>query len=255
MREFFTVCARRSDIIPLPLAGGGLGWGCHVSVQTTLTNNLYTPIPTFPLKGEGACRQIFSCLKKFNLMKTRIALIAAIGPDGSIGSDNKMPWHMPRDLRFFRRVTSGHTVIMGRKTFEAIGSKPLPKRRNIVVTRNTEYKANKSEVVHSLEAALAAAQGEARVFIIGGGELYRQSMDIADEIYLTHIDDLHPNKKLFPLFESDTFFPEVNESDWIVHRQGRQFTASNKLRSKPGGAASGMTMQFVTYKRRPSNKP
>ena len=185
--------------------------------------------------------------------KTRIALIAAVGPDGSIGSDNKMPWHMPRDLRFFRRVTSGHTVIMGRKTFEAIGSKPLPKRRNIVVTRNTAFEANRCEVAHSLEEALSMARGEARVFIIGGGELYRQSMAFADEIYLTHIHDLHPNEKLFPLFESDTFFPEIKESDWIVHRQGRQFAASNKLRAKPGGAAAGMVMQFVTYKRRPAN--
>ena len=183
-------------------------------------------------------------------MKTRIALIAAVGPDGAIGSDNKMPWHMPRDLRFFRRVTSGHSVIMGRKTFEAIGSKPLPKRRNIVVTRNTAFDAGNAHVAHSLEDALALTQGERRVFIIGGGELYRHAMAIADEIYLTHIDDRHPNHRLFPLFESDTFFPEIRESDWIVHRQGRQFVASNKLKGKPGAAASGMTMQFVTYKRR-----
>ena len=184
-------------------------------------------------------------------MKTRIALIAAVGPDGTIGSDNKMPWHMPRDLRFFRRVTSGHTVIMGRKTFEAIGSRPLPKRRNIVVTRNTAFEAKNAEVAYSLEAAVAMTEGERRVFIIGGGELYRHSMDMADEIYLTHINDAHPNERLFPLFESDTYFPEVKESDWIVHRQGRQFVASNKLKGKPGAAASGMTMQFVTYKRRP----
>jgi dihydrofolate reductase len=183
-------------------------------------------------------------------MKTRIALIAAVGPDGTIGSGNKMPWHMPRDLRFFRRVTTGHTVIMGRKTFEAIGSKPLPRRKNIVVTRNPQFEARQCQIVHSLDEALETAHGEKRVFIIGGGELYRQSMDIADEIYLTHISDSHPNQRLFPLFESDTFFPEVKESDWIVHRQGRQFSASNKLRTKPAGAASGMVMQFVTYKRR-----
>ena len=94
-------------------------------------------------------------------------------------------------------------------------------------------------------------RGEKRVFIIGGGELYRQSIDIADEIYLTHITDLHPNHRLFPLFESDTVFPDVPESHWEVHRKGRQFVASSKMSHKPSGAASGLYMQFVTYKRKP----
>ena len=183
-------------------------------------------------------------------MKTKVALIAAVGPDGTIGSGNKMPWHMPRDLRFFRRVTTGHTVIMGRKTFEAIGSKPLPKRKNIVITRNIQFAAPRCEVAHSLQAALEAVRGEKRVFIIGGGELYRQSMDIADEIYLTHISDHHPNHRLFPLFESDTVFPQVHEEHWDVHRKGRPFVASSKMTSRPTGAAAGLTMQFVTYKRK-----
>ena len=188
-------------------------------------------------------------------LKTKVALIAAVGPDGTIGSENKMPWHLPRDLRFFRRVTTGHTVIMGRKTFEAIGSKPLPKRRNIVVTRNTQFDAPRCDVVHSLHAALEAVRGEKRVFIIGGGELYRQSMEIADEIYLTHISDQHPNHRLFPLFESDTVFPEVSDDHWEIHRQGRQFVASSKLSSKPTGAASGLYLQFVTYKRKGHKPP
>ena len=188
-------------------------------------------------------------------MKTKVALIAAVGPDGTIGSDNKMPWHMPRDLRFFRRVTTGHTVIMGRKTFEAIGSKPLPKRRNIVVTRNTLFEAHQCHVVHSLHAALDAVRGEKRVFIVGGGELYRQSMDIADEIYLTHISDHHPNHRLFPLFESDTVFPEMHDNHWEVHRKGRKFVASSKLTVKPSGAAAGLFMQFVTYRRKGQKAP
>lgn len=183
-------------------------------------------------------------------MKTKVALIAALGPDNTIGSGNKMPWHMPRDLRFFRRVTTGHTVIMGRKTFEAIGSKALPKRKNIVITRNTQFLANQCEVAHSLHAALESVRGEKRVFIIGGGELYRQSIDVADEIYLTHISDQHPNLRLFPLFESDTVFPEVRQEHWNVHREGRLFVASSKMTVKPTGAASGLYMQFVTYKRK-----
>lgn len=188
-------------------------------------------------------------------MKTKVALIAAVGPDGTIGSGNKMPWHMPRDLRFFRRVTTGHTVIMGRKTFEAIGSKPLPKRKNIVITRNTAFDAPRCEVAHSLHAALEAVHGEKRVFIIGGGELYRQSMEIADEIYLTHIFDHHPNHRLFPLFESDTVFPEVSQEHWEVQRKGRHFVASSKMTVKPAGAASGLTMQFVTYRRKTHKTP
>ncbi|MEA5098010.1 MAG: dihydrofolate reductase [Burkholderiaceae bacterium] len=183
-------------------------------------------------------------------MKTRLALIAAVGPDGTIGSDNKMPWHMPRDLRFFRRVTTGHTVIMGRKTFEAIGCKPLPKRRNIVVTRNPLFEAPQCVVAHSLDAALETVRGEKRVFVIGGGELYRQAIDIADEIYLTEIQDCHPNCRLFPLFESDTVFPPIPEEHWERQREGRKFVASSKMTGKPGGAAAGMYMQFVTYKRK-----
>lgn len=187
--------------------------------------------------------------------KTKVALIAAVGPDGTIGSGNKMPWHLPRDLRFFRLVTTGHTVIMGRKTYEAIGSKPLPKRKNIVVTRNTLFSAPKCEVAHSLHAAIESVRGEKRVFIIGGGELYKQSMEIADEIYLTHISDQHPNQRLFPLFESDTYFPEVSDKQWVIHRKGRQFVASSKLRGKPTGAASGLYLQFVTYKRKGHKPP
>ena len=183
-------------------------------------------------------------------MKTKIALIAAVGPDGTIGSGNKMPWHMPRDLRFFRMVTTGHPVIMGRKTFDAIGQKPLPKRQNIIITRNPQFKANQCLVAHSLQAALEAVQGEKRVFIIGGGELYRQSIDIADEIYLTEILDHHPNQRLFPLFESDTVFPPIAEELWERKRAGRKFVASSKMTGKPAGAASGLFMQFVTYQRK-----
>lgn len=183
-------------------------------------------------------------------MKTKIALIAAIGPDGTIGSGNKMPWHLPRDLRFFRMVTTGHTVIMGRKTFDAIGRKPLPKRKNIVVTRNTLFEANGCEVVHSLHAALEAAHGEKRIFIIGGGELYRQSIDLADEIYLTEIQDHHPNQRLFPLFESDTVFPPIDPRQWERKRQGRRLVASSKMTVKPSGAASGLFLQFTTYRRK-----
>lgn len=183
-------------------------------------------------------------------MKTKIALIAAVGPNGTIGSDNKMPWHLPRDLRFFRRITTGHTIIMGRKTYDAIGKRPLPKRKNIIITRNKQFEAPNCIVAHSLHEALDVVRGEKRVFIIGGGELYRQSIDMADEIFLTEIQDHHPNHRLFPLFESDTVFPQIPEEHWEKRKLGRKFIASNSMKSTPTGAASNLFLQFVAYRRK-----
>lgn len=188
-------------------------------------------------------------------MKTKIALIAAVGPGGTIGSDNKMPWHLPRDLRFFRRVTTGHTIIMGRKTYDAIGRRPLPKRKNIIITRNKQFQAPNCVVAHSLREALEVVRGEKRVFIIGGGELYRQSIDIADEIYLTEILDHHPNHRLFPLFESDTVFPPIPEAQWEKRQLGRNFVASSSMKTKPSGAASSLFLQFIAYKRKKTGQP
>lgn len=182
-------------------------------------------------------------------MKTKIALIAAVGPDGTIGSGNKMPWHLPRDLRFFRRVTSGHPIIMGRKTYDAIG-RPLPKRHNIIVTRNNTFTVPNCTIAHSLQEAIDAVADQPRVFIIGGGELYRQSIDIADEIYLTEIEDIHPNQRLFPLFESDTVFPAISPDIWEQHKKSKKFVASSSMKSSPSGAASNIYMHFVTYKRK-----
>ena len=187
-------------------------------------------------------------------MKTKIALIAAVGPDGTIGSDNKMPWHLPRDLRFFRRITTGHTIIMGRKTYDAIGKRPLPKRKNIIITRNRQFSAPNCVVVHSLKEAVEAVRGEKRAFIIGGGELYKQSIDMADEIYLTEILDQHPNARLFPLFESDTVFPEIAEAHWEKRNLGKKFVASNSMKSKPTGAASNIFLQFAKYTRKDADE-
>ena len=121
-----------------------------------------------------------------------------------IGVNNTLPWRLPADLGHFRRITTGHHVIMGRRNHESIG-KPLPGRNNIVVTRNPDYHAPGCVVTHSLDEALAAAQKDAEVFIIGGAEIYRQAFGRADRIYLTLVHaDVH----------GDTYFPEFDPAQW-----------------------------------------
>lgn len=136
----------------------------------------------------------------------KISSIVAVGKNNVIGKDNQIPWYLPEDLKWFKKNTLGHAVIMGRKCFESIG-RPLPKRTNIIITRDIFYLAQGCEVVHSLSEALQLAQneGETEAFIIGGGEIYLQSMDICDKIYLTEVEiDV----------EGDVFFPTLNSSEW-----------------------------------------
>ena len=132
-----------------------------------------------------------------------LSIIVAIAKNHTIGKDNKLLWHMPNDLKHFKDTTSGHTVIMGRKTFDSVG-KPLPKRRNIVITRQA-ISIEGCEVVDSLQAAVALCKAEDEVFIVGGAEIYRQAIPLTDRIYLTIID--HE-------FDGDTFFPELNPDEW-----------------------------------------
>src|SRR3989338_6191554 len=135
-----------------------------------------------------------------------ISLIAAIGKNNELGKGNTLVWNMPTDLKYFRDKTKGHTVIMGRKTFESIGH-PMPNRQNIIITRDKSYKAEGIEVVHSIEEALKLVpKKEEEIFIIGGAEIYKQSMEIADRLYITHIDAEDK--------EADTFFPEIIPMVW-----------------------------------------
>ena len=135
-----------------------------------------------------------------------ISAIVAVAHKNVIGHQNDIPWNMPRDMRYFMNTTKGHHIIMGRKNYESIG-RPLPKRTNIIVTRNPFYISSGCVVVHSLEEALYTAKvnGEEEVFIIGGGMIYQQSMDYLDKIYLTEIDLKVPG---------DVFFPEINQDEW-----------------------------------------
>lgn len=144
-----------------------------------------------------------------------VAMIAALAQNNAIGINNKMPWHLPADLRYFKAVTLGKPVVMGRKTFDSLG-RPLPGRSNIVITRDRHYRAEGIQVVHSLEQALSLAghiaQGQAEeVMVIGGAEIYRQALLVAQRLYLTRVAK-H--------FAGDAFFPELEPQAWrLVSRE------------------------------------
>ena len=150
-----------------------------------------------------------------------ISMIAAMAHDRVIGLDNQMPWHLPADLAHFKRVTLGKPVLMGRKTFESIG-RPLPGRRNLVISRNPDYCAEGVEVVDSVEAALALlARGEKvdELMVIGGGHLYGQLLPRADSLYLTRID---------LVVAGDTRFPAFDEGEWhCVEREPHEADEKN----------------------------
>jgi dihydrofolate reductase len=135
-----------------------------------------------------------------------ISIIAAMDRKRGIGADNKLPWRLSADLKRFRELTMDHHIIIGRKTFESIG-RPLPGRRMIVVTRDVKYKAEGCDVAHSVEDAinLAREKGESEVFICGGAEIYAQTIEIVDRMYLTFVD---------AEVAADTFFPEFDEREW-----------------------------------------
>lgn len=158
----------------------------------------------------------------------RISLIAAVAGNGVIGTDNALPWRLPEDLKRFRSLTLGHPVIMGRKTFESIG-RPLPGRRNIVVTRNTDFVAPGCETAGSLKAAIAACSGTSdEIFVIGGAQLYAQALPQAQRLYLTEIQ---------AEFDGDTRFPSFDPDLW-------RESAREHQRSE-----SGLEFDFAVYDR------
>ena len=134
-----------------------------------------------------------------------VTIVVAIGENNAIGKNNELLWYLPKDLRHFKTITKGHTVIMGRKTFESVG-KPLPNRRNIIITRNTDLAIEGTEVVHTIEEALELCKQDEEVFIIGGAEIYKMAMQHTDKIYLTVVHE-H--------FEADAFFPEIDHNLWL----------------------------------------
>ena len=161
-----------------------------------------------------------------------LSLIAAIGKNNELGKGNRLLWHMPADMKHFREVTVGHPIIMGRKTFESLG-RPLPNRRNIVITRDKTYTSHGVYIVNSLEEAIEQIKDEDEVFIIGGAEIYKQAINIADKLDITEIDTTDET--------ADVFFPAIGVEWQEVSRENHETDEKNHI-----------PYAFVTYHRRVS---
>ena len=163
-------------------------------------------------------------------MSPAVALVAAVARNGVIGRRGSLPWHLPEDMAHFREVTIGHPVVMGRITWESLPERfrPLPGRRNIVVTRQAEWQADGAARAGSVAAALELGAGSARVSVIGGAELYEQALPLADELLLTELDVDVEGDRFFPAFDRDAF-REVSREQHV--------------------SASGVPFAFVTYVR------
>ena len=136
----------------------------------------------------------------------RLSIIVAMSENRVIGRNNQLPWHLPADLKRFKQLTTSHTIVMGRKTFDSIG-KPLPNRRNIVITRDRAFQALGVEVAHSLDEAVALTKHEEEVFIAGGAEIFREAASGADRMYITLV---HAQ------VDGDVFFPEIDWDEWTL---------------------------------------
>jgi dihydrofolate reductase len=167
--------------------------------------------------------------------KTRLSLVAAVAENGVIGAGNRMPWRLSSDLKRFKSITMGKSVIMGRKTFETIG-KPLSGRLNIVVSRSSDFTHEGVFVAPSFEAALVSAEGEAHasaegeIMVIGGGEVYRAAIDLADRLYITHVEAAP---------EGDTHFPRIDPATW----------RATSAEPAPEGPKDSAATTFVIYER------
>lgn len=161
---------------------------------------------------------------------TILSMIVAHAADRVIGKDNDMPWHLPADLAYFKKTTLGKPIIMGRKTYESIG-RPLPGRKNIVISRDGEYRAEGVEVVSSVDAALSLVDDVEEVMVIGGGAIYQHCLPSADKLYITHID---------ACIDGDTFFPEYDLNIWEkVTSEGRAADEENQYQ-----------LDFAVYQRK-----
>jgi dihydrofolate reductase len=161
--------------------------------------------------------------------RPRVSIIAAVARNGVIGHDNAMPWHLSDDLKRFRALTTGHPIIMGRRTYESLG-RPLPGRRNIVISRDSAFAAPGCEVLPALDAALVACSDASEVFIIGGAQLYAATLALADRLQITEI---HAD------FDGDTHFPQYDRRLW------------RETAREHGRGEADFAYDFVTYERTP----
>ena len=157
-----------------------------------------------------------------------VILIVAQAKNRVIGNKGALPWHLPEDLKHFKELTTGHAIIMGRKTWDSIG-RPLPNRQNIVISRSKNSAAKGAQRVDNLESALALVEPTRKAFIIGGAEIYALAVNLADKIEMTVVDDN---------IDGDTYFPQINLDSWECTRSGKRFDEG-----------SGLQYEFVTYRR------
>lgn len=167
-----------------------------------------------------------------------LSIIVAVAENGAIGRNNELLWHISEDLKYFKSTTTGHPVIMGRKTYDSIG-RPLPGRRNIVLTRGDveippikNPQTTSMEIVHSLEEVYEIAKGNDEFFVMGGGMLYNATFPKADMLYLTKIYAVAEN--------SDTFFPQISEDEWEIVKEGEMLHDEE----------NNINYQFLVYKRK-----
>jgi len=136
-----------------------------------------------------------------------ISIIVAVSDDWGIGKDNDLLWHLPEDMKRFKKLTTGNTIIMGKRTWESLPKRPLPNRKNVVITDNPGENFEGAVSVYSIDEAIATCRDDDEIFIIGGGSIYRQFMPLADRLYITHV-----HKKT----EADVFFPKIDKRIWKV---------------------------------------
>jgi dihydrofolate reductase len=162
-----------------------------------------------------------------------LALVAAVAANGVIGRENALPWRIPQDLKRFRRLTSGHRIVMGRKTYESIG-RSLPERENVVVTRDPAFQAPGCRVAHSLDEALAGAPPDRTVFCIGGAQLYREALPRASILHLTEIERDFPGDAFFPPFDRGEWREESRETYTVDGPEPFQYHFAVYRRVLPG---------------------
>lgn len=164
-------------------------------------------------------------------MNKKISIIVAIAQNNAIGKDNQLLWHLSEDLKRFKILTTGHTIVMGKKTYESLPIRPLPYRKSIILTDTYGEKIQGCEMAYSIDDAIQKMDSEKENFIIGGGSVYRQFMPVADKLYLTLV---HKD------FEADTFYPEINFDEWeIIEKQENIFDEKSNL-----------TYSYLIYKRK-----
>lgn len=161
----------------------------------------------------------------------KISIIVAIAENYAIGKDNKLLWHISDDLKRFKRITTGHTLIMGKKTFKSLPGGPLPDRKNIVISDDKNDKFDDCIMAYSINDALDKCDDDKENFIIGGGTIYAQFLKYANKLYITRV---------YKSFDADTFFPELNYGEWIeIERENHPENEKNSL-----------SYSFITYKRK-----